>query len=473
MRLNGDAHPRSSRKAPRFAWRLAAALLCTVLSASWYASAVAQGKPGEAGGTLPDGTEYLMKVPANWNGTLIRDLDYASGAGAPRWSALLERGYAVAGTGRHRLRLYQYDPIREIANLDATLDLFEQRFSKPRRVLQYGCSGGGFVGLAVAEDFSSRVDGVIATAAHIPVWQMNTFLDGWFVLKALIAPDLAIVDLPVDASGGADHGTEGELPQAWRRAIDAAQRTPEGRARIALAFTIGQWPAWAGHQLTPQPSPDDVEALQHSMYHTLFHNAENPGGESRIRKELAASGQQLSWNTGVDYREYFANGNESFTRAVRQLYADAGADLDADLAKVNAFARVKASPYALEWWNRPGRTARGMPKIPLLRMHEVGDQQVPISLVQGYGDLIRANGKDDLYRLAVVNSPAHCNYTAAETMAAVETMMGRLDTGKWGSTEPDQMNALAASLHRSAARFTRLDPVAQKKYNRTWAPTAP
>ena len=78
----------------------------------------AQAAFTEDGGALADGTQYLMRVPANWNGTLIRDLDYASGASNPRWPALLEKGYALAGTGRHRVRLYQYDPIREIANLD-------------------------------------------------------------------------------------------------------------------------------------------------------------------------------------------------------------------------------------------------------------------------------------------------------------------------------------------------------------------
>jgi pimeloyl-ACP methyl ester carboxylesterase len=433
---------------------------------------VAQARAGEEGGELPDGTQYLMKVPANWNGTVIRDLDYASGANAPRWAALFEKGYALAGTGRHRVRLYQYDPRREIANLDLVLEMFDKRFGRPKRVIQYGCSGGGAVGLFVAEDFPNRIDGVIATAAHIPVWQMNTFLDGWFVLKALIAPELPIVNLPIESSGGQDHGTAGSLPESWRSAIDAAQRTPEGRARIALAFAVGQWPAWAGHRLTPQPRFEDVEELQHSMYHTLFYNAENPGGEARIRKELAASGQQLSWNTGIDYREFFENGNESFKRAVRQLYQTAGLNLETDLARVNAFPRVAASPYALDWWNMPGRTAKGLPKIPLLRMHEVGDQQVPLSLVQGYADLVHANGKDDLYRLAVVNSPAHCNYSAAETMAAVETMMRRLDTGQWESTAPDQMNARATALHNSPARFTTLDAYAQKKYNRTWAPAA-
>ena len=431
----------------------------------------AQNRAGEEGGELPDG----IRVPDEGAGELERHAAFETLITPPartpragrRSSKRATPSPAPDGTGS---ALYQYDPRKEIANLDLVLEMFDKRFGRPKRVIQYGCSGGGAVGLFVAEDFPNRVDGVIASAAHIPVWQMNTFLDGWFVLKALIAPELQIVNLPIEASGGQDHGTEGTLPESWRRAIDAAQRTPEGRARIALAFEIGQWPVWAGHRLTPQPKFDDVEALQHSMYHTAYHNAENPGGESRIRKEMAASGQQLSGNTGIDYREFFENGNESVKRAVRQLYQEAGLNLEADLAKVNAFPRVAASPYALEWWNQPGRTAKGMPRIPLLRMHEVGDQQVPLSLVEGYRDLIQANGKEDLYRLVVVNSPAHCSYSAAESMAAVETMMRRLDTGRWESTDPDQMNARAKALNNSPARFTMLDAYAQKKYNRTWAP---
>ena len=96
--------------------------------------------------------------------------------------------------------------------------------------------------------------------------------------------------------------------------------------------------------------------------------------------------------------------------------------LEADLERVNAFPRVAASPYALEWWNAPGRTAKGAPKIPLLRIHEIGDPSIPPSLVQGYDDLVRANGRDDLYRTAYVQSPSHCGFTAAETMAAIETI---------------------------------------------------
>jgi pimeloyl-ACP methyl ester carboxylesterase len=452
---------------------LAAVLVALVLAGSLAAlpeEAVAQTTFTEEAGTLPDGTSYLMRVPPNWSGTVIRDLDYASNARsddrARNRSYLLERGYAMIGTGRHPLRALRWDPVVEIANLDRVLELFDRRFRPPDRVIQFGCSGGGAVTLNIAEDFSGRIDGAIAMAAHIPVWQLNTFLDGWFALKALIAPDLPIVDLPFEANGNVPP----EIPEAWRRAIDAAQQTPEGRARIALAFTLGQWPAWV-NRLTEQPNLEDAAELQHSMYHGLFQFASFPGGNGRIRKELAALGQQLSWNTGVDYREFFENGNASFEAAVRQLYREAGLDLEADLAQINAFPRVSASDYALEWWNTPGRTAKGTLEIPLLRMHEIGDWRVPPSLVQGYDDLVQANSKDDLYRTAYVLAPSHCGYTPAEVLAAIETLERRLDEGRWGSTDPEQMNTLAKSLDQSPARFTPIDRYAQEQYNRAWAPS--
>jgi hypothetical protein len=413
-----------------------------------------------------------MRVPANWNGTLIRDLDYASRPDNPIGQYLIGHGYAMAGTARHTLRPFQYDPAREIANLNLVHDQFEARFRKPNRVIQYGCSGGGHVSLAVAEDFSDRVDGAIALAAHTPVWLMNTFLDGWFTLKTLIAPELPIVNLPYLATrGNVGHGVEGEIPESWRRAINDAQETPEGRARIALAAALGQWPAWST-TLVPLPRLDDVYSFQHSLYHNLYDRyAENPGGEARIMFESAANGQQLSWNDGIDYRQLFEAANPHYQSAVRQLYREAGLDLESEIAKLNAAPRVTASPHALKFWGAPGRTVKGNPKVPLLRMHEIGDFQVPLALVQGYDPLVRQNGKETLYRTAFVEAPTHCGFNVAELAAAVETMMRRLNTGRWESTEPEAMNALASSLGADVKpRFIRPNLYFVKQYNRVWLP---
>lgn len=451
--------------------RVVAALtgLLAVLATLSAAPAAAQTVYTEVESTLADGTHYRIRVPSDWNGTLIRDLDYAGRPDNPIGRYLLEQGYAMAGTQRHHLRAFQYDPAREIANLNTVLDIFKHRFRAPDRVIQYGCSGGGHVTLGVAEDFPDRIDGAIALGAHTPVWLMNTFLDGWFTLQTLIAPDLPVVDLPFQSSGGTAHGVEGELPAAWRRAVSDAQQTPEGRARIALASAIGQWPLWSGNWV-PLPDVRDVRALQHSVYHITFDRySNNPGGEARIMFESAANGQQLSWNTSIDFRELFENGNPHLKRAVRELYAASGADLEGDLARLNAAPRVEASDHALRFWDAPGRTVKGDPKIPLLRMHEIGDYQVPLSLVQGYNRLIRENGKDDLYRAAYVESPTHCGFNVAESAAAIETMMHRLNTGEWPSTDPEQMNARGAALNPSTApRFITAGDHMVAEYNRVW-----
>lgn len=472
MRLFTTAYPRAPSSCRDLSGP--AALLAVIATVLAPPPLSAQAAFSEERGELPDGTFYVMRVPEAWNGTLIRDLDYAGRADNEFGLHMLDRGFAMAGTQRHELRAFQYDPQREIANLDRVLDRFEARFRQPDRIIQYGCSGGGHVTLGVAEDFSERIDGAIALGAHHPVWLMNTFLDGWFALQALIAPDLPIVDLPFQASGGTAHGVEGDIPTRWREAINEAQETPEGRARIALAATVGQWPAWST-RLVPKPELSDVQALQHSLYHNAYDRyANNPGGEARIMFESAANGQQLSWNTDVDYAALFEDGNPSYKAAVEELYRGAGLDLRADLERINAAPRIEASPHALAFWNAPGRNTVGVPRIPLLRMHETGDFQVPMALVLGYDGLVEANGHGDLYRTAFVDAPTHCGFNVSELAAAVDVMMERLDTGRWPATSPSDMNARARDVGPGVeGRFTPNEAYLPRKYHRTWVPRQP
>ena len=152
----------------------------------------------EIGGTLPDGTEFLIRVPQNWNGTVINDLDYAGSPNSAYYMYWLSQGYATSGTERHPLRRFQYDPLGEVDNQVRVLDLLEAKFGKPKRVIQYGQSGGGLVALGMAEVRSDRVDGVVSACFQIPIPNHNMRVDTFFALRALIAPDsdLQIVDVP-------------------------------------------------------------------------------------------------------------------------------------------------------------------------------------------------------------------------------------------------------------------------------------
>ena len=141
---------------------------------------------------------------------------------------------------------------------------------------------------------------------------------------------------------------------------------------------------------------------------------------------------------------------------------------------MNAAPRISADPEAVEYWSVPGRTTKGDPKIPLLRMHEIGDPVVAVSPVQGYNDLVTANDKDELYGSAFAEAPTHCGFSIAETAVAVtlEIMMRRLDSGRWEDTEPARLNELAMSMNveGTVSRFIPFEPHENVKYNRTWLP---
>ena len=258
------------------------------------------------------GTDYAIWMPDDWNGTLISDLDFASASNVDleRAQYWVSEGYAISGTQRRADRGTNYDPAREIHDLISVINIFVAEHGMPERILYYGESGGGHDGLAISETAGAIYDGAVAGCAHTPVWLMNSELDAWFALQTLIAPELDIVGL----ASIADYGGLGD---AWAAALTAAQDTPEGRARIALAVSLGQLPAWVSEE-NGEPDYSDVDALQQSMFETMLQKASIPGGQSRSMFENASPGQ-LSWNTDVDYAEFYENGPEEYRNAVERL----------------------------------------------------------------------------------------------------------------------------------------------------------
>ena len=193
----------------------------------------------------------------------------------------MQRGYALSGTGRNPQRNFNYDPDREQQELISVIDMFNARYGKPTKVIQYGHSGGGFVALNFAERYPEKVDGVVVGCAHEPVPLMNMMLDGWFVLKTLIASELQVV-------GFSDLASVADQSAKWRAALTLAQQSQEGRARIALAAAVGQWPVWS-NATRAQPDPFDLGALQSAVFDTVLLNAAQPGGQSRFMFEHAGT----------------------------------------------------------------------------------------------------------------------------------------------------------------------------------------
>jgi len=407
-------------------------------------------------GNLANGASYIFDVPPNWNGTvLIYGHGYARGPNNPaRNSAgaekdwLLRHGYALIGSSYSTTG---WAIEQAVPDQIATLDTFVQQFGKPRRTVAWGSSMGGLVTMAMMERFPERIDGGLVLCASVAgsVGMMNAALDGAFVFKTLVAPE---TNLPILFRSTGEQAKR-EIA-AWKQRVDQAQGTPEGRARIALAATLAQIPAWFDAN-RPQPDKNDFAAQQEQVYLGLLGGTLLPRDDQESR-----AGGNFSWNTGIDYaRQLSLSGREGF---VRTLYQQAGLKLEKDLATLADAPRVASSPAALAYMKKNYAPTGELMK-PMLIVQTVADPVTLVEISGDYASLVRQAGHGELVREVYVQRTGHCNFNIAETVAALLTVERRLEHGTWDnagkdSIEPPAINALAASLALDGSSFVKYQP---------------
>jgi stage V sporulation protein SpoVS len=163
-----------------------------------------------------------------------------------------------------------------------------------------------------------------------------------------------------------------------------------------------------------------------------------------LRAELEKrAGGNPSWNTGVDYPTQL---KLSVDRAeVKSLYKQAGLSLAADLERLNESARIAADPAAVNYL-RQNIAFDGEIRVPVLTVHTVGDDLVNVQNEQAYAAIVHKVGHDSLLRETFVERAGHCQFTSAEMIAALQALIGRLDTGEWKATDAKALNAAASAL---------------------------
>jgi hypothetical protein len=130
---------------------------------------------------------------------------------------------------------------------------------------------------------------------------------------------------------------------------------------------------------------------------------------------------------------------------VRALYAQAGLDLDADLDTLNNAARISANPASVNFLEQ-NIIFNGDIHIPVLSMHTEGDGLVSNQNESAYRHTVDEAGNQEFLRQIFVHRAGHCSFTPAETVSAVETLLQRLDTGRWPDLHPGALNGIAATL---------------------------
>ena len=239
---------------------------------------------------------------------------------------------------------------------------------------------------------------------------MNMALDGAFAFRTLAAPDAGL-----ELVGIGDDMANGRKAQA---AVAEALKSPQGRARLALAGVLGGIPGWTRRD-APRPADGDYEAQLDEIGATFVMGVFLPRQDQEHR-----AGGVFSWNTGVDYAAQLERSGRG--AMVEALYRKAGLSLDADLGALAAAPRIAAKPAAVDYMRRH-YTPSTRPLVPVLSMQAIGDGATSPSLQQAYLDAAPPRMAQGLW----LDAAGHCGMSKEAALTALHQLERRIEQGRW------------------------------------------
>jgi pimeloyl-ACP methyl ester carboxylesterase len=412
--------------------------LISILIAALAATAAAQQ---HITGTLPDGATYVIDVPASWNGTLLLyshgyvtpgSSNPAEDVGDPLTGGyMLAAGYALAGSSYASTG---WAVQQAIPDQISTLDAFETAVGTPTTTIAWGHSLGGMITAALVQTNPSRFQAALPMCGVLSggVGTWNQALDAEFAFNTFLADGSLQV---VDITNPTQNYTDAEAFLA------AAQATAQGQARIALVAALGDTPGWYD-PTSPEPAQTDYATREENQF-LWMENVDFPFAFA-FRAELEArAGGNPSFNTGVNYETQLKHSVDY--AEVQALYTAAGLSLEADLETLKKAARISANPASLTYLTE-NIIYNGQINIPVLTLHTTGDGLVSVQNEKAYTKVV-GDAKDTAYlKETFVHRAGHCEFTPAETITAMQTLLLRLKTGKWKDLSITDLNNEAAAL---------------------------
>ena len=389
-------------------------------------------------GKLVDGSNYRVVKPAQWNGTLVLDLDFINNPSAPpsaieQW--MVASGYAVGGISREPIA-YRFP--QAVDDLLTVRTMFIDRWgATPKRTLSLGNSRGAFVSRIALERRPDVFIGALMSAGGGAgeVALHNAKLDALWALKQFSGVPLTVAGF----SSQAEAAAEGMKIQ---EAVKTLQATPSGRARLALAAAFEQLPVWADGDEPPADADHEAQLDQLAVGFGAGHPA-----QVRFNIEQTVGGV-FSWNQGVDYTDLLSRSRLS--PMVTALYKKAGGDLEADLRTLARAPRITASPAAVAAAEKT-MSYSGKISSPVLIVDNIGDPFDVESFDSAYEHTVMNAGNGALLRMTWVRSSRHSTQSPLERLAGFTALIERLDTGRWADTSPEAMNARARAIRQAAA----------------------
>ncbi len=354
--------------------------------------------PADLQGEL-NGVPYRIRVPANWNGTLLVYAHGYTGSNPPALAlqiadvnTLLSRGFALAASKFGGTGWNVKEGMQNTANLTAA---FRDMVGHPKRTIMWGGSMGGLMTLGMIEKFPGLYDGAIALcppAAGTP-------------RRFDLGLDIALA-YAVAFGWNPEWGTPGDIRDDLNFAIEVLPYIPP-------AATNDQIGRWEFIRLLNKMPID-------SYYAPLNFRVSNMNFALAVRAELEhRAGGPIAENIGRVY---------TLSDADKAIVRGYGVDPDSLLAQMNTLTIYAAAPnarnYVEHYVNPTGRITR-----PVITLHTKGDSLAIPSHESAYRAVVEQHGNGNLLVQQFTDGMAHCYFTSAQDIAAVDAMMHWLDTG--------------------------------------------
>jgi len=375
------------------------------------------------------GADYLIEVPANWNGGLVvfahgiqRGLGKGTAVSPPIARHIVASGHAWVASG---FRASEYQPHLFIEDLIALRELFLKEIGRPRWTIIYGLSMGGHIAVASLELHPGLYQGGLTECGLVDGIGIADYLMAYTAAAELIS-GVPLLDAP-------DRQT---FYQLLNERVVPALGMPGSYTALGRQFdSVVKY--LMGGDRAGNDLPLRIQGLERRYLMNMMHRPQDLENEPNPGLRAASTAH-------VRYR------------------IDPGLGLTEDElnARVRRVAPAKdarsptANPVYAE---RTGRIT-----VPLLTLHETGDAWVPLSLEQSYRRRTIAAGTNHLLVQRVIRAPSHCGFENQIREQAFDDLVTWVERG----VRPVGEDVLARDLSRIGLPWTPVlfvdDPLSRR-----------
>lgn len=354
------------------------------------------------------GAPYRVRVPNNWNGTLLvyahgyRDradhageVDNRAADLAPSAAlepVLLAQGYALAGSAYRNNGWAVEEGIGDLASL--TL-FFNIRVGRPQRTILWGFSMGSVIGFESMERYGYLYDGALCGCA---VGAGSS--QSWDSAGDLALAYDKLFGMPASWGTPGDVRDDIDFETEVQPKLVAEVSNQANFPRFEFIRLVTGTP---GRGITPPAPPAFYPGW---VLTDMFFST-----EARAELERRAEGpivQNLNRNYNLTAEE----------RAYLVALGVPAAQIDTWLAQLNGARNISAPPHARNYLQQ-NADYTGKISDPVLTLHTLYDPLVTVTQEREYQQTVRIAQRTRYLYQAYTNGNGHCNFTGEQLVASV------------------------------------------------------